>query len=90
MKSIIGKGILDLGFHVRRHGILHNMKKLINLEDSHMKNIVITGAGDGVGKAVAKLLKQENLILVDMVKNNVEKVAIYLRRRRTIATFALR
>lgn len=46
-----------------------------------MKNIVITGAGDGVGKAVAKLLKQENLILVDMVKNNVEKVAKELNQK---------
>ena len=55
-----------------------------------MKNIIITGAGDGVGKSIATMLKNENLILVDIEKDNVEKVAIYLRRRRTIATFALR
>ena len=40
-----------------------------------MKSIIITGAGDGVGKAVATLLKDENLILVDIDKENVEKTA---------------
>ena len=40
-----------------------------------MRNIIITGAGDGVGKAVATMLKKENLILVDIEKENVEKVA---------------
>lgn len=40
-----------------------------------MRNIIITGAGDGVGKAVATMLKNENLILVDIEKEKVEKVA---------------
>ena len=40
-----------------------------------MKNIIITGAGDGVGKAVATMLKNENLILIDIDKKNVENVA---------------
>ena len=40
-----------------------------------MKNIIITGAGDGVGKSIAKMLKNDNLILVDIEKENVEKVA---------------
>ena len=40
-----------------------------------MRNIIITGAGDGVGKAVAKMLKNDNLILVDIEKENVEKLA---------------
>ena len=40
-----------------------------------MKNIIITGAGDGVGKTVAKMLKNENLILVDIERENVEKLA---------------
>jgi len=40
-----------------------------------MKNIIITGAGDGVGKAVATMLKNENLILVDVEKENLERVS---------------
>lgn len=40
-----------------------------------MKNILITGAGDGVGKALGEMLKDENLILVDRDKKNLEKVA---------------
>ncbi len=35
-----------------------------------MKNIIITGAGDGVGKVIAKILKNENLILVDIDETN--------------------
>ena len=46
-----------------------------------MKNVLITGAGDGVGKAVAKMLKDENLILVDIEKENVEKVATELNQK---------
>lgn len=46
-----------------------------------MKNIIITGAGSGVGKAVAMLLKGENLILVDMVKEKVEAVANELHQK---------
>ena len=40
-----------------------------------MKNIIITGAGSGVGKAVATMLKDNNLILVEKSKSNIEKVA---------------
>ena len=46
-----------------------------------MKNIIITGAGDGVGKAVADMLKNENLILVDIEKENVETVAKRLNQK---------
>ena len=46
-----------------------------------MKNIIITGAGDGVGKSVATMLKNENLILVDIERNNVEKVAKELNQK---------
>lgn len=46
-----------------------------------MKNIIITGAGDGVGKAVAKLLKNENLILVDIEKENVESLSKQLNQK---------
>ena len=38
-----------------------------------MRNIIITGAGDGVGKTIATMLKTENLILVDIEKDNLEK-----------------
>ena len=31
-----------------------------------MRNVIITGAANGVGKAVAKLLKDEKLILIDI------------------------
>lgn len=40
-----------------------------------MKNIIITGAANGVGKAVANILKENNLILIDEDNNNLEKVA---------------
>ena len=46
-----------------------------------MKNIIITGAGSGVGKAVATLLKSENLILVDMAKDSVANVAKQLNQK---------
>lgn len=46
-----------------------------------MKNILITGAGDGVGKAVAEMLKDENLILVDRDKKNLDNVAKSLNAR---------
>lgn len=40
-----------------------------------MKNIIITGAANGVGKAVAELLKNENLILIDRDKDNLIKLS---------------
>lgn len=40
-----------------------------------MKNVIITGAANGVGKAIVDVLKQENLILIDMDENNLKKVA---------------
>ena len=46
-----------------------------------MKNIIITGAGDGVGKAIATMLAKENLILVDIEKENVEKVSKELNQK---------
>ena len=46
-----------------------------------MKNIIITGAGDGVGKSIATLLKNENLILVDIEKDNVEKLSKELKQK---------
>ena len=36
-----------------------------------MKNVIITGAANGVGRAVAKLLKNEKLILIDIDENNL-------------------
>ena len=36
-----------------------------------MKNIIITGAANGVGKAVANILKDNNLILIDEDKDNL-------------------
>lgn len=40
-----------------------------------MKNVIITGAANGVGKAVANKLKNQNLILIDIDENNLQKVA---------------
>lgn len=40
-----------------------------------MKNVIITGAANGVGKAVSKILKNENLILIDIDEENLEKTA---------------
>ena len=45
-----------------------------------MKNIIITGAANGVGKAIAKLLQNENLILVDSDKLNLEQTAKELNK----------
>lgn len=46
-----------------------------------MKNIIITGAADGVGKEIATMLKNENLILVDIEKDNLEKTAKTLKQK---------
>ena len=43
-----------------------------------MKNIIITGAASGVGKAVAKELINENLILIDIDKENLNQTATEL------------
>ena len=40
-----------------------------------MKNVIITGAANGVGKAVANLLKDENLILIDIDEKNLLETA---------------
>lgn len=40
-----------------------------------MKNVIITGAANGVGKAVANILKEENLILIDIDEKNLLKTA---------------
>jgi len=40
-----------------------------------MRKVVITGAANGVGKAVAKLLKSEKLILIDIDEENLKYLA---------------
>lgn len=40
-----------------------------------MNNVIITGAANGVGKAVAELLSNENLILLDIDENNLKDLA---------------
>ena len=40
-----------------------------------MKNVIITGAANGVGRAVAQLLKNENLILLDINKKNLKELS---------------
>ncbi|MCI9286958.1 MAG: SDR family oxidoreductase [Clostridia bacterium] len=45
-----------------------------------MRNVIITGAASGVGKAVAEVLKNENLILVDIDEKNLLKVAQKLNK----------
>ena len=40
-----------------------------------MKNVIITGAANGVGKAVAELLKDEKLILLDIDEKNLKSVS---------------
>lgn len=40
-----------------------------------MKNIIITGSANGVGKAIANVLKEEKLILIDIDENNLKQVA---------------
>lgn len=40
-----------------------------------MKNVIITGAANGVGKAIANLLKDENLILIDIDEKNLLETA---------------
>ena len=40
-----------------------------------MSNVIITGAANGVGKAVAELLKNEQLILIDIDEANLKKTS---------------
>lgn len=40
-----------------------------------MKNVIITGSANGVGKAIAEKLKNEKLILLDIDKANLKKLA---------------
>lgn len=40
-----------------------------------MKNVIITGGANGVGKAIANVLKEQNLILIDIDENNLKQVA---------------
>ena len=40
-----------------------------------MKNVIITGAANGVGKAIANMLNEERLILIDIDENNLKQVA---------------
>ena len=46
-----------------------------------MKNVIITGAANGVGKAVAEILKNENLILIDIDEENLGKTADELKSK---------
>lgn len=45
-----------------------------------MKNVIITGAANGVGKSLAEILKGENLILVDNDKESLIKIANELNK----------
>lgn len=40
-----------------------------------MRNVIITGAANGVGKAIAEELKDENLILLDIDEKNLKELA---------------
>lgn len=46
-----------------------------------MKNVIITGAANGVGKAVANILKNENLILLDIDEKNLIETAKELNKQ---------
>lgn len=38
-----------------------------------MKNVIVTGAANGVGKAIANILKENNLILIDIDEENLKR-----------------
>lgn len=40
-----------------------------------MKNVIITGAANGVGASIANMLKEENLFLLDIDENNLQVTA---------------
>lgn len=46
-----------------------------------MKNVIITGAANGVGKAIADLLKNENLILLDIDEDNLKDLSKKINAR---------
>ena len=46
-----------------------------------MKNVIITGAANGVGKAVANILKDNNLILIDKDEVNLKSVSELLNAK---------
>ena len=45
-----------------------------------MRNVIVTGAANGVGKAVAEVLRNENLILIDMDEKHLLKIAKKLNK----------
>ncbi len=45
-----------------------------------MKNVIITGAANGVGKAIAQILKSENLVLLDIDSESLVKTAKELNK----------
>ncbi len=46
-----------------------------------MKNVIITGAANGVGKAIANLLKNEKLILIDIDEENLKGLSEVLNAK---------
>ena len=50
-----------------------------------MKNIIITGSANGVGKAVATTLKDNNLMLIDIDEKNLSTIAEELKAGITAA-----
>lgn len=50
-----------------------------------MRNIIITGAANGVGKTTAVMLKNENLILVDKDSDSLKIVAKFLKAKYFVA-----
>ncbi len=52
------------------------------------KIIVITGGANGVGKAIANILKENNLILVDQDNNNLEQIAKELKSKFYVCNLA--
>jgi len=53
-----------------------------------MKNIIITGSANGVGKAVANILKANNLILIDEDTKNLRSVATDLEAKFYVCNLA--
>lgn len=46
-----------------------------------MKNVIITGAANGVGKAIAQLLRNENLILLDIDETNLKELSLNINSK---------